>query len=143
MDRLVGCDSGGGAFESDGGQDGEVFRHMLCDEGMGCGRGCLGGESTGWAAGSATREYWEVCWEEPYAGDTALDCFASAMKDDGFADLIHLSISWGGRVISSETGIEKRSRSDARTVASYLKRSFKSRSSCWRRRVRLCCCLVP
>jgi hypothetical protein len=85
VDRLVGCDSGGGAFESDGGQDGEVFRHMLCNEGMGCGRGCLGGESTGWAAGFATREYWEVCWEEPYAGDTALDCFASAMKDDGFA----------------------------------------------------------
>jgi hypothetical protein len=36
--RLVGSDAGSCALASDGGQDGEVFRHMLCDEGVGGGR---------------------------------------------------------------------------------------------------------
>ena len=38
VDRLVESDARGCALASDGGQDGEVFRHMLCDEGVGGGR---------------------------------------------------------------------------------------------------------
>jgi hypothetical protein len=47
----------------------------------------------------------------------------------GLQDAIHLAISPGGRVMSSQIGVEKMSRSDASTSGSYLYISTRSRSS--------------
>jgi hypothetical protein len=51
VNGLVRSDFWGSAFETDGGQDGEVFHHMLGDEGMGGGGAMTGRESDGLGGG--------------------------------------------------------------------------------------------